>query len=29
LDLEGADELDRKIMEKYGIIHMITPGGFS
>jgi hypothetical protein len=29
LDLEKAEELDGKIMKKYGILHMVTPEGFS
>lgn len=29
LDLEQADELDRQIMENYGILHLQTPKGFS
>ena len=28
LDLEKADELDREIKQKYGILYMKTPGGF-
>lgn len=28
LDLEQAESLDRAIKEKYGILYMITPGGF-
>jgi S1-C subfamily serine protease len=29
LDIAGADELDRKIREKYGILYMKTPDGFA
>jgi hypothetical protein len=29
LDLEEADELDREIKKRYGILYMKTPGGFS
>ena len=29
LDLEQADELDREIKKRYGILYMKTPGGFS
>ena len=28
LDLDQADELDREIQQKYGILYMKTPGGF-
>jgi len=28
LDLEKAEELDREIKEKYGILYMKTAGGF-
>jgi S1-C subfamily serine protease len=28
LDLEKADELDREIQQRYGILYMKTPGGF-
>jgi S1-C subfamily serine protease len=29
LDLVGANELDRQVQTKYGILYMKTPGGFS
>jgi S1-C subfamily serine protease len=29
LDLHGAEELDKKIQQNYGILYMKTPGGFS
>jgi hypothetical protein len=28
LDLDQAEELDREIQQKYGILYMKTPGGF-
>ena len=29
LDLGGAEALDKTIKEKYGILYMKTPGGFT